>query len=157
MSSDGTISIYCSLNWGFLYHVRRSLLNMLYITHSSGNFSWNDSWPIFFVISKGLYLFWSNFFECCFNWIFLVSNYILSSYFSSWKFYLLLLNCFFIASFAFFIDIFTVFQILCSSLEKVSSFGNYIFIVRSLFYRCCPKLSISCSWVFLVIILKLCF
>ena len=87
----------------------------LYITHLSSNFSWNTPWPMFLVISKGLYLFWFSFFEDCFNWIFLTSNHNLPSCFNPWEFHLFLVNYFFMASFAFFIDVFAVFQLHCSS------------------------------------------
>ena len=126
-----------------MHYVNRSLLNILYIIHPSGNFSWNISWPMFFMILKGLYLFWSSFFEGCFNWIFLASSYMLSSCFSPYVFCFFLLNCFFIASFAISINIFATSQLFFSSSRKVSSFDNSVFIIRSLFYRCCPKLSLN--------------
>ena len=47
------------------------------------------------------------------------------------------------ASFTISINIFAVFQLFCNSLRKVSSFGDFIFIVRSLFYEYCPKLSLN--------------
>jgi len=131
--------MYYSLSWDSLYHVSRFLLNMLCITHSSDNFSWNASCLMFFVISKGLYLFWSSFFKDCFDWIFFASNYILSSCFNLWGFCIFLSNCFFMVSFAFFINV--VSQILYSSSRKVSSFSNSVFIIKSLFYECLPKLS----------------
>ena len=96
----------------------------------------------FFVISKDLYLFWSSFFEDCFNWMFLPSNHMFSC-FNSWVFYLFMSNYFFMASFAISIDIFATSQLLCSSSKKVPSFGNSVFIVRSLFYRCHPKSSLN--------------
>ena len=128
-------------NWDLLHHVSMSLLNMLYIIYPSSNFIWNASYPIFFVISKGLYLFWFSFFKSHFDWIFLAFNYTLSSCFNSWEFCFFLSNCFFMASFAFSIDIFVVSQLLCSFSRKVSSFGNSVFIVRSPFHEYCPKLS----------------
>ena len=71
---------------------------------------------------------------------YLISSYMLFSCFNSWEFCFFLSNCFFIASFVFSIDVFTISQFLCSFLSKVSSFDNFIFI-RSLFYRYLPKLS----------------
>ena len=70
ISGNSAIFIYYSLNWGSLYCVSKSLLNILCIAYSSSNFSWNTSLPMSFVISKGPYLFWSNFFEDYFDWIF---------------------------------------------------------------------------------------
>ena len=140
ISGNGAIFMYYSLNWGSLYCISKSLLNILCIAYSSSNFSWNTSLPMSFVISKGPYLFWSNFFEDYFDWIFLISSYMLFSCFNSWGFCFFLSNCFFIASFVFSIDVFTISQFLCSSLSKVSSFDNFIFI-RSLFYKYLPKLS----------------
>jgi len=81
MFSGGAGSMCCPLNWSSLHHVSRSLLNMLYITHPSGNFSWNTSCPMSFVISNDLYLFWFSFFEGYFNWMFFAFNHILSSCF----------------------------------------------------------------------------
>ena len=140
MFGSGTISIYYPLNWGFLHHISKSSLNILYITYPSGNFSWNTPYPMFFVISNGPYLFWSSFFESHFDWVFLAFSHTLSSYFNPWKLCLFLSNYFFMTSFAFSIDIFTVSQLLCSSSQKVSSFGNSVFIIRSPFHECCPKL-----------------
>jgi len=97
ISSSSTESICCSLKCGSLHHVNRSLLNMLWITHSSGNSSWNTSWPMSFEILKGLYLLWSSFFEGWFEWILFASNYMLSSSFNPCKFCLFLSNYFFIA------------------------------------------------------------
>ena len=97
ISSGGAGSMCCHLKCGTLHCVSRSLLNMLWIAYSSGNSSWNASWPISFEILKGLYLFWSNFFKSQFNWIFLASNHMLSPTFSSCGSCLFLSNCFFIA------------------------------------------------------------
>jgi len=141
ISGGNASSMYCPLNWSSLHHVSRSLLNTLCIAYSFGNFSWNVSCSISFVISKDLYLFWFSFFESYFDWIFFSSNYMLFPCFNPWEFCLFLLNCFFIAFFALFIDDFAIFQLLCSFLRKVSSFGNSVFIVRSSFYECLPKLS----------------
>ena len=131
----------CPLNWGSLHCVSRSLLNTLCIIYPSGNFSWNASCPIFFVISKDPYIFWSSFFEIDFDWMFFSFSHMLFSCFNPWGLYLFLLNCFFIVSFAFFIGIFTVFQLPCSFSRKVSSFGNSVFIIRFPFCVCLPKLS----------------
>jgi len=78
-----------------------------------GNFSWNAFYLIFFMISKDLYIFWSSFFEDYFDWIFLASNYMLPSCFSSWRF------CFFLSKFS--MNVFAVFQLLCNFSKKVSS------------------------------------
>ena len=94
-----------------------------------------------FEILKGLYLFWSSFFEGHFKWIFLASSHILSPIFSSCGFLLFLSNCFFIVYFAISIDILALSQLLCSSSRKSFSFGNSILINRFPFYKCLPKLS----------------
>ena len=66
--------------------------------------SWNIPWPISFEILKGPYLFWSNFFEGQFEWIFLLSSHMLFPTFNPWGFLLFLLNCFFIFFWASSID-----------------------------------------------------
>ena len=88
ISSGGAVSMCSPLNLNSLHHVGRSLLNILYIAHPSSKFSWNASWLISFIISKGLYLFWSSFFKGHFDWIFLISNHTLSLSFNLWGFYL---------------------------------------------------------------------
>ena len=103
------------------------------IAHPFSYFSWNASYSIFFMSLKGLYYFWSNFFESYFNWIFFASSYTLSS----------CINYQGITSFDFFMDDFIVSQLLCSSLRKVFSFGNSVFIVKSSFYKCLSKLSLT--------------
>jgi len=107
ISSGGAIFMCCLLNWGFLHRVSKSSLNMLWIAYSSGNFSWNAPWPMFFVTLEDLYLFWSSFLESHFDWIFLASSHILSPGFSSYEFCLFLSNCFFMAFFAISINFFT--------------------------------------------------
>ena len=92
MFDSSAIFIYCPLS--SLHYISRSSLNMLYITHSFGNFSWNVSYSRSFMISKGLYFFLSSFFEGHFDWIFLASNHMLSSCFNLWRFYLFLSNYF---------------------------------------------------------------
>ena len=82
MSSDGAGSLCCPLNWSSLHHVSSSLLNILYIIHPSGNFSWNTPCPMFFVISNDLYLFLFSFFEGYFKWMFFAFNHTLSSCFN---------------------------------------------------------------------------
>ena len=83
--SDGSAVFICyPLSWGFLHCVSRSSLNMLCTAHFSGSSNWNTSCSISFVILKGLYFFWSDFFKGCFNWIFLASNHISFSCFSPW-------------------------------------------------------------------------
>ena len=74
---SSSISSSCwLLNFGSLYHVRKSSLNILWIAYSSGSSSWNASKPMSFKILKSLYYFWSSFFEgryfyfpttCCFQ------------------------------------------------------------------------------------------
>ena len=96
MVGGGTSSLCWPLNFGSLHCVRRSSLNILWIAHLSGSSSWNAFKPISFKILKGLYHFWSSFFEGRFDWIFLFSNHMLSPTFSSWGFLLFLLNCLFI-------------------------------------------------------------
>ena len=94
-----------------------------------------------FMILKDL--FQSSFFKSQFEQIFLASSHMLSSFFSPCRFYFFLLNCFFMASFAIFIDFFATFQLLCSPSEKSSSFDNSFFTVRSPFYRCFPKFDLN--------------
>jgi len=112
---------------------------MLWIIYSSDSFNWNTSWLIFFMILKGLYLFWSSFFEGQFEWIFLASNHILSP-FNPCGFCLFLSNYFFIAFFAIPIDFFATSQLLYSTSRKSSRFGNYI---RSSFHRYLPKFNLN--------------
>ena len=69
--SSSTGSTCCPLNCGSLHLVSRFLLNMLCIIHPFGSSSWNVPKLISFEILKGLYLFWSSFFEGLFEWIFL--------------------------------------------------------------------------------------
>ena len=130
ISGGGTGSMYCLLKYGSLHHVNRSSLNMLWIIYPSGNSIWNASWPIFFEILKGLYLFWSNFFKGHFEWIFLAPSHTLSLTFNPCRFLLFLSNCFFIASFAISIDVLALSQLLCNPSRKSFSFGNSVFIVR---------------------------
>ena len=132
ISIDGANSMCCLLNWGFLHCVSRSLLNTLCITYSSGNFSWNTSCLIFFVILKDPCIFWSSFFENYFDWMFFSFHHMLFSCFNSWELYIFLLNCLFMASFAFFIDVFAVFQLLCSFSRKVYSGNNWHNVIRIL-------------------------
>ena len=143
MSGGGASSMCYSLNWSSLYCVSRSSLNTLWITYSSSNSSWNTPWPISFVISKSLYLFWSSFLEDFFKEIFLASSHMLFPSFNSCKFYLFLSNCFFIVYFAISIYFFAASQLLCSPSRKLSNFGNFVFTIRSSFYRCYPKLSLN--------------
>ena len=131
------------LNWSSLHCVSKSLLNTLWIVYLSSNSSWNAFWLIFFVILKGLYLFWFSFLDGHFNWIFLASSHMLSPSFSSCKFCLFLSNYLFMASFAIFIDLFAAFQLLCNPSRKSFSFSNFIFTVRFPFYECLPKLSLN--------------
>ena len=84
MSDSSAVFICYPLSWGFLHSVSRSSLNMLCTAHFSSNSNWNTSCSISFVILKGLYCFWSNFFKGCFNWIFLASNHISFPCFSLW-------------------------------------------------------------------------
>ena len=94
-----------------------------------------------FEILKDLYLFWPSFFESQFDWIFLAFSHMLSLTFSSCKFLLFLLNCFFIAFFAIYINLFALSQLFCSPSKKSSSFGNSVFTVKFPFYRCLPTFS----------------
>ena len=96
-----------------------------------------------FEILKDLYLFWSSFFEGHFEWIFLASSHMLSPIFNPCGFLLFLSNYFFIASFAISINTLALFQLLCNLFRKLFSFGNSIFIVMFLFYRCLPKLGLN--------------
>ena len=129
------------LNYGYLHHINRSLLNTLWIIYSFGSSSWNASWLISFEILKDLYLFWLSFFKHLFEWIFLDFSHILSPTLSPYEFCLFLSNCFFIASFAIFIDFVASSQLLCNPMRKSSSFSNSICTVIFPFYRCLPKLS----------------
>jgi len=133
----------CSLKYSSLYYVSKSSLNILWIIYFSSNSSWNVPWLMSFKILKGLYLFWSSFFEDQFNWIFLASNHILSPSFNSCRLCLFLSNCFFIASFVTLNNFFITFQLLCSSSRKSSSFDNSIFTVRFPFHEYLPKLSLN--------------
>ena len=143
ISSSSAVYMYCLLNWSSLYHVSRSLLNMLWIAHLSSSFSWNVSWPIFFVILKDPYLFWFSFLESHVEWIFLAPSHTLLSSFKSCRFHLFLSNYFFIASFTTFIDFFTAFQLLCSLSRKFFSFSNFVFTIRSPLHRCFLKFSLN--------------
>ena len=119
----------------------RSSLNTLCIIHLSESSSWNTPWLMFFEILKSLYLFYSSFFKGLFKWIFLASSHTLSPVFSSCRFYLFLLNCLFIASFAISIDFVASSQLLCSPIMNSSSFGNSVYTVKFSFHECLPKLS----------------
>ena len=118
--------LYCSS----LYYVNRSLLNTLCVIYPSGSLSWNVSWPMSFEVLKDPYLFWSSFFEGLFEWMFLVSNHMLSSSFSPCGFCFFLSNYLFIASFAISINFVASSQLLCNPIKKFSSFGNFICTVR---------------------------
>ena len=131
----------CSLNCSSLHLVSKSSLNTLYIIYSSESSSWKASRLIFFEILKDLYLFWSNFFESLFKWIFLFSNHILSPIFNPWEFLFFLSNCFFILFWATFIDFVASFQLLCSPIRNSSNFGNSVCTTRLSFHKCLLKLS----------------
>ena len=137
----GTSSLCWPLNFGSLHHVRRSLLNTLYIVYSSRSSNWNTPKPIFFEILNNLYLFWSSFFEDQFNWMFLFSNHMLFPTFNPWEFFLFLSNCLFIFSWASSINFVVCSQLFCSPMRKFSNLGNSICTTRSLFYGCLPKFS----------------
>ena len=141
MSGDGVSSTCWPLYCSSLHHVNRSSLNTLWIIYSSGSLSWNAPWPITFRILKGLYCFWSSFFESLFKLIFLDSNHILSPSFSPYGFCLFLSNYFFIVSLAVSIALVASSQLFCKPIKNSSSFGNFICTVKSSFYGCCPKLS----------------
>ena len=134
-------SMYCSLNCGLLYLVSRSSLNTLWIAHPSGSSSWNTPKLISFEILKGLYLFWSSFFEGLFEWIFLFSNYMLSPIFNLWGFLLFWSNYLFILSWASSIDFVVFSQLLCNLVRKSSNLENSIDTTRLPFHGCLPKLS----------------
>ena len=75
--------------------------------------------------------------------IFLASNHTLSLSFNPYRFHLFLLNCFFMASFAIFINFFTASQLFCSPSRKSSSFDNFVLTIRSPFYGCLPKFNLN--------------
>ena len=129
------------MNCDSLHHVNKSSLNTLCIIHPSGSSIWNAPCPMSLRILKGLYLFWSSFFEGLFKWIFLASSHTLSSAFSPCEFYLFLSNCLFIASFAISINFIASSQLLCNSMRNSSSFGNFVYTIKLPFYRCLSKLS----------------
>ena len=141
MSGGSAGSTCWPLNCSSLHCVNRSSLNILCIIYPSRSSSWNASWLISFEILKGLYLFWSSFFEGLFKWIFLASSHMLSSAFNLCGFYLFLSNYLFTASFAISIDFIASSQLLCNPIRKSSNFGNFVYTVRFLFYGCLPKLS----------------
>ena len=143
MSGSGASSMCYPRKWGSPHLISRSSLNTLWIIHSFGNSSWNTSCLMFLRILKDLYLFWSNFFEGWFEWIFLASNHILFSTCNSYRFLLFLSNCFFIASFAISIKFIAFSQLLCNSLRNSSNFGNFICTVKFPFQECCPKLCLN--------------
>ena len=137
----GAGSLCCPLNFGLMHHVRRSLLNMLWIAHPFGSSSWNAPEPMSFEILKILYHFWSNFFESQFDWIFLFFNHMLSPTFNSWGFHLLLLNCFFIFFYASSIDFVACSQLFYNPVRNSSNLGNSDCTTRSPFHGCLPKFS----------------
>ena len=143
ISGGSTRSMCCLLKCGFLHHVSRFSLNTLWIAHPFSSSSWNAFCSIFFEILKGPYLFWSNFFEGQFEWIFLASSYIFSPSFNPCRFHLFLSNYLFMASFAIFIDYFAAFQLLHNSSRKSSNFGNSVLIVRSSFHRYFLKFNLN--------------
>ena len=131
------------LNFGSTHHVRRSSLNMLWIAYPSGSSSWNTPEPMSFTILKGLYCFWSNFFEGQFDCIFLFSNHILSPTFSSWEFHLFLSYCFFILFCTSFIDFEACSQLFCNPVKNSSTLGNSDWTIRLLFYGCLLKFNLN--------------
>ena len=94
-----------------------------------------------FKILKGLYLFWSSFFEGLFEWIFLLFNHILSPTFNLWGFLHFLSNCFFIVSYTASIAFMASLQLLSNLMRNSSSLGNSICTMRFPFHVCLPKLS----------------
>jgi len=94
-----------------------------------------------FAILKGPYLFWSNFFEGQFKFIFLASSHTLFLTFNSCEFCLFLLNCLFIAFFAIFINFVAFSQLCCSLIRNSSNFGSSVYTIKFPFHRCLPKLS----------------
>ena len=142
VGSDASSSCW-PLNFGSLHYVRRSLLNTLWIAHSSGSSSWNASKPMFFEILKSLYHFWFSFFEGRFDWIFLFSNHILSPTFSPWGFLLFLLNCLFIFFWASSINFVACSQLFCSPVRNFSNLRNFICTTRLPFHGCLPKFSLN--------------
>ena len=139
----GTGSSCWFLNFGSTHCVRRSPLNMLWIIHPFESSSWNASEPIFFEILKGLYLFWSNFFEGLFDWMFLFSNHMFSPTFSSCRFHLFLSNCFFILFCTSFIDLVACSQLFCNPARNSSSFRNSDCTMRLSFHRYLPKFNLN--------------
>ena len=131
----------CSLNCSSLHLVSKSSLNTLYIIYSSESSSWKASRLIFFEILKDLYLFWSNFFQGLFTWIFLFSSHTLSPTFNSREFLHFLSNCFFILFWATSINFMASFQLLYSPIRNSSNFRNSVCATRLPFHRCLPKLS----------------
>ena len=132
-----------SSNLDSLHHINKSSLNILWIIHSSGSSSWNTPWLMSFEILKGLYLFWSSFFEGLFEWIFFASNYTLSLTFSLWGFLFFLSNCFFITSCIASIDFVASSQLLCNPVRNSSNFGNSVCTIKLPFHRYYPKLSLN--------------
>ena len=135
----GTRSMCCSLKYGFLHFVSRSSLNTLWIIHPSGSSSWNTPYPMIFEIIKSLYLFWSNFFEGLFEWIFLAPNHMLSPTFSPCRFLLFLSNCVFITSYATSINFIAFSQLFCNSIKNSSNIRISVHTLRFFFYGCLPK------------------
>ena len=133
------IFICCSLKYGFLYFVSRSSLNTLWIIYSSRSSSWNTSYSMSFEILKSLYLFWSNFFEGLFEWIFLASNHMLSPTFSPYSFLLFLLNCFFITSCTAFIDFVASSKLFYNPIKNSSNLRISICTLRFPFPGCFLK------------------
>ena len=66
-----------------------------------------------------------------------------SSFFSSYGFYLFLLNCFFMIFWANSINFFASSQLCCNLVRNSSSFGNSIYTIKLPFYGYYPKLSIN--------------
>ena len=131
----------CSLNCSALHFVSRSLLNTLYIIHSSGSSSWNASRPMSFEILKDQYLFWFSFFKGRFKWIFLFSSHTLSPTFNPCGFLLFLSNYLCIFFWTSFIDFVASSQHCCSPVRNSSNFRNSVCVTRLPFYGCLPKLS----------------
>ena len=134
-------SLCYPLNFGSMHHVRRSLLNMLWIAHPSRSSSWNNPEPMSFEILKGPYHFWSNFFEGQFNWIFLFSNHILSPTFNPWGFHFFLSNYFFIFFYTSSIDFVACSQLFCNSARNSFNLWNSDYTTSLLFHRYLPKFS----------------
>ena len=135
----GASSSCWPLNFGSTHYVRRSLLNILWITHPSGSSSWNAPELISFKILKGLYLLLFNFFEGLFDWIFLFSSHMLSPTFSPWGFCLFLSNCLFMFFYASSITFVACFQLICNPTRNFSTLRISDCTIRSPFHGCLPK------------------